>query len=210
MIRVLVADDHGVLRDGLCRLLESDPEIRVVAAANDGREAVAQAAATQPEVVVMDISMPSMGGIEATRTIVGKAPATAVVMLSVHSAERTVREALAAGARGYLLKESAGAEVLSAVRAVAAGGRYFGQGLRLSETGEPHGASDPTARLTASERRVLRLIVEGRSNAEAARELGLSQRTVETYRCRLMDKLQIGDLPALVKFAVRHGITSVE
>ncbi|HUK05113.1 MAG TPA: response regulator transcription factor [Burkholderiales bacterium] len=210
MIRVLVADDHGVLRDGLCRLLESDPEIRVVAAANDGREAVAQAAATQPEVVVMDISMPIMGGIEATRTIIGNAPDTSVVMLSVHSGERTVREALAAGARGYLLKESAGAEVLSAVRAVAAGGRYLGQGLGLHEHDDARRAGDPTARLTASERRVLRLVVEGRSNAQAARELGLSQRTVETYRCRLMDKLQIADLPALVKFAVRHGITSVD
>jgi len=210
VIRVLVADDHGVLRDGLCRLLESDPEIRVVAAANDGREAVAQAAATQPEVVVMDISMPNMGGIEATRTIIGNAPDISVVMLSVHSGERTVREALAAGARGYLLKESAGAEVLSAVRAVAAGGRYLGQGLGLHEHDYARRAGDPTARLTASERRVLRLVVEGRSNAQAARELGLSQRTVETYRCRLMDKLQIADLPALVKFAVRHGITSVD
>jgi len=210
VIRVLVADDHGVLRDGLCRLLESDPEIRVVAAANDGREAVAQAAATQPEVVVMDISMPNMGGIEATRTIIGNAPDISVVMLSVHSGERTVREALAAGARGYLLKESAGAEVLSAVRAVAAGGRYLGQGLCLHEHDDARRAGDPTARLTASERRVLRLVVEGRSNAQAARELGLSQRTVETYRCRLMDKLQIADLPALVKFAVRHGITSVD
>lgn len=210
MIRVLVADDHGVLRDGLCRLLESDPEIRVVAAANDGREAVARAAATQPEVVLMDISMPNMSGIDATRSIVDNAPETGVVMLSVHSGERTVRDALAAGARGYLLKESAGAEVLSAVRAVAAGGRYLGQGLGLHEHDEARGAGDPTARLTASERRVLRLVVEGRSNAEAARELGLSLRTVETYRCRLMDKLQIADLPALVKFAVRHGITSVD
>jgi len=206
MIRVLVADDHGVMRDGLRRLLETDPEIRVVAAANDGREAVAQAAATRPEVVVMDISMPRMGGIEATRAIVGQSPDTGVVMLTMHSAECTVREALDAGARGYLLKETAGAEVLSAVRAVAAGGRYFGAGL----DGPARGADDPSVRLTASERRVLRLVVDGRSNAEAARELGLSPRTVETYRGRLMDKLQVDDLPALVKFAIRNGLTSAE
>ena len=208
MIRVLVADDHGVLREGLCRLLETDPEIRVVGAASDGRDAVAQAAATRPEVVVMDISMPMMGGIEATRAIVGHAPETAVVMLSMHSAECTVREALDAGARGYLLKETAGREVLEAVRAVAAGARYLGPGLRDLEAARASG--DPTARLTASERRVLRLVVEGKSNAEAAQLLGLSPRTVETYRIRLMDKLQVDDLPSLVKFAIRNGLTSIE
>jgi DNA-binding NarL/FixJ family response regulator len=212
VIRVLVADDHGVMRDGLCRLLEADPEIRVVAAANDGQEAVAQAAATHPEVVVMDISMPNMGGIEATRSIVGNAPETGVVMLSMYSTDCIVREALDAGARGYLLKESAGAEVLRAVHAVAAGGRYLGAGLAGAQDGEPdeHAAVDPTARLTASERRVLRLVVEGKSNIETARLLGLSPRTVETYRGRLMEKLQVRDLPALVKFAIRNGLTSAK
>lgn len=210
MIRVLVADDHGVLRDGLCRLLETDPEIRVVAAANDGHEAVAQAAATRPEVVVMDISMPKMDGIEATRSIVGNAPGIGVVMLSMYSTDRMVREALDAGARGYLLKESAGAEVLRAVRAVAAGGRYLGPGISAALRGGPgeQRGVDPTARLTASERRVLRMVVEGKSNIETARLLGLSPRTVETYRGRLMEKLQVRDLPALVKFAIRNGLTS--
>jgi DNA-binding NarL/FixJ family response regulator len=211
VIRVLVADDHGVLRDGLCRLLETDPEIRVVAAANDGHEAVAQAAAMRPEVVLMDISMPNMGGIEATRSIVNLAPETGVVMLSMHSAECTVREALDAGARGYLLKESAGAEVLSAVRAVAAGGRYLGQGLGALHPGPARGdPGDLSARLTVSERRILRHVVEGKSNVETARLLGLSPRTVETYRGRLMEKLQVDDLPALVKFAIRNGLTSAE
>ena len=212
MIRVLVADDHGVLRDGLRRLLETDPEIRVVADANDGREAIAQAAATRPQVVVMDISMPKMDGIESTRAIISNAPDTGVVMLSMHSADSTVREALDAGARGYLLKESAGAEVLSAVRAVAAGGSYFGEGLGAAQRGQARGGSnvDPTARLTESERRVLRLVVQGKSNIETARALDLSPRTVETYRARLMEKLQVGDLPALVKFAIRNGLTSID
>jgi DNA-binding NarL/FixJ family response regulator len=209
VIRVLVADDHGVLRDGLCRLLETDPEIRVVAAANDGHEAVAQAAATRPEVVLMDISMPKMDGIEATRAIVSNVPGTGVVMLSMHGNDCVVREALDAGARGYLLKDSAGAEVLRAVRAVAAGGHYLGQRLAGAQGGEP-GADDPTARLTASERRVLRLVVEGKSNVETARQLGLSPRTVETYRGRLMEKLRVHDLPALVKFAIRNGLTSTD
>jgi DNA-binding NarL/FixJ family response regulator len=212
VIRVLVADDHGVLREGLCRLLETDPEIRVVAAANDGLEAVVQAAATHPEVVVMDISMPRMGGIEATRSIVGNAPQTGVVMLSMHSAAGTVRAALDAGARGYVLKESAGTEVLDAVRAVAAGGRYLGVGLENAQRGAAGdgSAADPTARLTASEVRVLRLVVDGKSNIETALRLGLSPRTVETYRSRLMEKLRVDDLPALVKFAIRNGLTSTD
>ena len=209
MIRVLVADAHGVMRDGLRRLLDADPGICVVAVADDGRSAIAQAAALRPEVVVMDISMPALGGIEATRWIVGNVPDAAVVILSMHSAECTVREALAAGARGYLLEESAGEDVIGAVRAVAAGERYFGRGLGFLEGGRSPNRADPTACLTASERRVLRLVVEGKSNAEAARLLGLSARTVETYRVRLMHKLQVGDLPALVKFAIRHGLTPV-
>lgn len=212
MIRVLVADDHGVLREGLCRLLETDPEIRVVAAANDGREAVEQAEAMRPAVVLMDIAMPRMGGIEATRSIMEKAPETGVVMLSMYGSDCLVREALEAGARGYLLKESAGAEVRDAVRAVAAGGRYLGQGLenaQRSAAGDG-GAADPTARLTASELRVLRLVVDGKSNIETALRLGLSSRTVETYRSRLMEKLHVDDLPALVKFAIRYGLTSTD
>jgi DNA-binding NarL/FixJ family response regulator len=158
----------------------------------------------------MDISMPRMGGIEATRSIMGNAPETGVVMLSMYSAEILVQEALNAGARGYLLKESVGAEVLRAVRAVAAGGKYLGQGIagaQSAESGEA-GTADPTARLTASERRVLHLVVEGKSNIETARLLGLSPRTVETYRGRLMEKLRVHDLPALVKFAIRNGLTS--
>jgi DNA-binding NarL/FixJ family response regulator len=133
-------------------------------------------------------------------------------MLSMYSANCLVREALEAGARGYLLKESAGAEMLDAVRTVAAGGRYFGQGLESAQRGATggQGAADPTARLTASELRVLRLVVDGKSNIETARRLGLSPRTVETYRSRLMEKLRVDDLPALVKFAIRNGLTSTD
>ena len=207
MIRVMLADDHGVLRDGLRRLLEADTGITVVAAAKDGREAIARAAETRPDVIVMDVSMPNLGGIAATRSILGSAPATGVVMLSMHSSDETIHWALDAGARGYLLKDSASDEVVSAVRAVAAGGCYLGQGIALKSV-EPDGGL--AGHLTTSERRVLRLIVEGKSNAEAAQILDLSPRTVETYRARLMEKLQLEDLPALVKFAIRNGITSVD
>ena len=210
MIRVLLADDHAVLCDGLRQLLEMDPGIKVVAAVNDGHEAISRAAELLPDVVVMDISMPKLGGIEATRAIVGRAGTIGVVVLSMHSAEDTIRLALEAGARGFLLKESAGAEVGNAVRAVAAGGCYLGEGIALDklESRRPGGLLN--GKLTASERRVLRLVVEGKSNAEAAGILGLSVRTVETYRGRLMQKLQIDDVAGLVKFAIRHGLTTLD
>jgi DNA-binding NarL/FixJ family response regulator len=213
VIRVLLADDHGVVRDGLCRLLELDPDITVVAAANDGREAIAKAAEMLPEVVVMDVSMPNIGGIEATRSIVRQSPGTGVVMLSMHASAQVIRQALLAGARGYLLKESAGEEVVRAVKAVAAGRRYMGDGVdvrMLTEYPKGTGGRDVIESLTPRERQILQLVVEGKTNAEAAAILELSPRSVETYRGRLMHKLDIKDLPALVKFAIRHGFTSAE
>jgi DNA-binding NarL/FixJ family response regulator len=211
--RILIADDHGVLRDGVRELLEISPDLRVIATARDGREAVAKAAELAPEVVVMDISMPKLSGIEATRLIVGKAPATGVLILSMHRSLKMIGKALAAGARGYLLKESVGSELVFAVRAIAAGGRYFGKGMavRANEVSLrdafDHCAGDL---LTVAEQEILRLVVDGSSNAEAARALGLSPRTIETYRGRMMQKLQLEDLPALVKFAIRHGITGFD
>jgi DNA-binding NarL/FixJ family response regulator len=207
VINVLLADDHGVLRDGVRRLLESHADIKVVATADDGVAAVEQAAALQPDVAVLDISMPRLSGLDATRRIAERAPHTRVVILSMHSSADMIREALGAGACSYLLKESAGDEVVRAVRAVAAGRRFLGEGLaeRLFEAGD-----GSLARLTAREREVLQLIAQGKSNAEAAAALGLSTRSVETYRLRLMQKLGIGDLASLVKFAIRHGITTLE
>ncbi len=213
MIRVVLADDHAVLRDGLERLVQTCTDMRVVATAGDGLEAIAKAAEMQPGIVVMDISMPEMGGIEATRALLSRAPAIGVIMLSMHSARDTIAMALDAGARGYLLKDSAGAEVVTAIRAVAAGGVYLGQGVPVDalEAQCPGGpVRTAMGELTFNERRILRLIADGKSNIETARILGLSPRTVETYRGRLMEKLQLEDLPALVKFAVRTGMTSVE
>jgi DNA-binding NarL/FixJ family response regulator len=208
VISVLLADDHGVLRDGMQRLLEANADIRVVAVAQDGLEAVRKAAELQPDVVVMDISMPGMNGLAATRRIAERAPRSGVVILSMHSSADMVRAALAAGARGYLLKESAGDEVVRAVRAAAAGRRFLGEGV--ADKVLPGGPPAPLDQLTAREREVLQLVVQGKSNAEAAAILGLSPRSVETYRLRLMQKLGIEDLPSLVKFAIRHGMTSIE
>jgi DNA-binding NarL/FixJ family response regulator len=208
VISVLLADDHGVLRDGVRRLLEANADIKVIGAADDGVEAVEQAAGLQPDIVVMDISMPGMNGFEATRRILDHAPATGVVMLSMHSSTEMAREAFAAGARGYVLKESAGDEVVRAVKAVAAGHRFVGEGVAYKvHVGD---TASRIPRLTAREREILPLIVNGKSNAEAAAILGLSPRSVETYRLRLMQKLGIEDLPTLVKFAIRHGMTTLE
>jgi DNA-binding NarL/FixJ family response regulator len=210
-ISVLLADDHGVLRDGVRRLLEANADIRVTGTADDGRAAVEQAVKLTPDVAVVDISMPVISGIEVTRCITRQVPATAVVILSMHSSAELVREALRAGARGYLLKESAGDDVVKAVRAVVAGKRFLGNGIAdaLIESCVL-GRSDVMEQLTAREREVVRLVAEGKSNAEAAATLGLSPRSVETYRLRLMQKLGLADLPSLVKFAIRHGITTLE
>jgi DNA-binding NarL/FixJ family response regulator len=212
VIKVLLADDHGVLRDGVQRLLEVHSDIKVVSMVSDGREAVEMAGRLRPDVVVMDITMPGLSGIDATRALVEKLPEIGVVVLSMHSTVELVRQALLAGARGYLLKESAGREVESAVRAVAAGRRFLGAGIADKIAAEyPYAIKrSDLDYLTPREREVLRLIVEGRSSAEAAAILGLSPRSVDTYRARLMDKLQIDDLPSLVKFAIRHGITTTD
>ncbi len=212
-IAVLLADDHGVLRDGMRRLLESNTDISVVAAAQDGLEAVQQAALLHPDVVVMDIAMPQLNGIEATRLIVGQSPATGVVILSMHFSSELIRQAFSGGARGYLLKESAASEVVTAVRAVAAGGQYLGRGITIQGIDARYDgahAASVLRYLTQTELDILKLVVNGKSNAEAALLLRLSPRTVETYRSRLMEKLQLDDLPALVKFAVRYGLTTLD
>ena len=214
-IRVLVVDDHGVVRDGLRLLLESGLDIRVVGEAGDGGEAVLRAQALRPDVVVMDLAMPVLGGLEATQRLSESCPDARVVVVSMHGTTEHVARAFRAGARAFVLKESAGKEVLNAVRAAHTGRRYVSRKiadrcgvdeLRGHRNPPPEGRLE---RLSAREREVLRLVVEGRSSAEIARLLTLSPKTVETYRSRLMMKLGIDDLPSLVKFAIQEGLTSV-
>ena len=207
-IRVLLVDDHAMLRAGLKALLEA-AGISVVGEAGDGRAALQRAVELKPDVVVMDISMPDMNGIEAARLLREKCPATRVVMLSMHSSSEHVYRAFEAGAAGYLLKESAGEEAEAAVRAVHGGNRYISSAIATPESAAQSHAkhSSPLERLTARERRVLQLVVEGKSSAEIGKALFLSRKSVETYRSRLMKKLGVSDVPALVKFAILHGIT---
>jgi len=212
-IRVLIADDHKVVADGLCHLLGAQSDIEVVDSVRSGREAVSRTVELHPHVVLMDSTMPDMNGIEATRMIRARQPETRVLMLSVHSDPLHVVRALRAGAAGYVPKSSAGSDVVDAIRAVHGGKRYLHPTIAeavLEQLVEPQKTDDPLARLSSRERQVLQLLAEGRSVADIAAALSLSPRTVETYRARMIEKLEIRDLPGLVKFAIVHGLTSLE
>jgi DNA-binding NarL/FixJ family response regulator len=212
-ISVILADDHQVVRDGLKTLLEAQSDIRVVGAAADGVDAVAKAAQLKPDVVVMDISMPDMNGVEAARRIHAARAETRIVMLSMHSDAEHVYRALEAGATGYLLKNSAGSELVTAVRAVHAGRRYLTEKINelviAGYLGEKRAAS-PLESLSKRERDILQHIVDGRNNRETAELLHISVKTVETYRSRMLQKLGIRNVTELVKFAITHGLTEVK
>jgi DNA-binding NarL/FixJ family response regulator len=212
-IRVVLADDHSVVRDGLRFLLEAEGDIVVVGAAATGREVLRVARDVMPDVIVMDLAMPMLNGTEATLQIRQALPATRVLILSMHSTTEHIYRAFQAGAQGYVLKESAGPEVVAAVRAVHAGRRYLSQ--KIAETvlddyvRERH-SSGPLDSLSARERQILQLVAEGKTTAEAASVLFLSPKTVETYRSRVMHKLGVRDFAGLVRFAVQHGLTPLE
>jgi DNA-binding NarL/FixJ family response regulator len=209
-ISVLLADDHSILRDGLAALLETQEGISVAGHARDGREAVRKAAELKPDVVIMDIVMPELDGIEATHLIQRASPLTRVVILSMYSTTEHIFRALQAGAKGYLLKESAGAELVAAVRTVHAGRRFLSQKITESVVDDyvrQHVPTDALGTLSSRERQILQLVAAGNSTADIARALSLSPKTVDTYRSRLMQKLDIGNFAALVKFAIACGLT---
>jgi DNA-binding NarL/FixJ family response regulator len=213
MIDVLLLDDHAVVRDGLRALLAVQPDIRVVGSFDDAAQAVAFASATPPHVAVLDIAMPGLDGVEAAQRIHDCCPDTRILMLSMHASPEHIYQALRAGASGYVLKESAGSEVVAAVRAVHAGRRYLSEKLSpraLEDYMRERDTEHPLERLSRRELQVLKLIVDGATSAEAAALLGLSPKSVDTYRSRTMVKLEIDDLAGLVKFAIRHGVTSLE
>jgi two-component system, NarL family, response regulator NreC len=214
VVRILLADDHTVMRAGLRLLLERHDNFEVVGEAADGREAVEIAAAQKPDVVVRDVAMPHLNGVEAARQILSRNPDTAIVMLSMHSDESYVLRSLKAGARGYLLKDSAEADLIAAIQAIVEGRSFFSPGVRalLKEDYiyrlQKFGADDTYELLTAREREVLQLVAEGRSNKEVASLLGLSLYTVETHRTHILQKLNLHSVPELILYAVRKGIIS--
>lgn len=212
-ITIFLADDHPLIMDGLQLILDNEPDFKVVGQAVDGRSLVQAVVKQQPDVVIVDVTMPELNGIEATRQIQEQCPDCRVIMLSMHSTPRLVLRALEAGASGYLVKGTANEEVVQAVRTVVLDQRYLSQKVadllgQVSLTGSRIGQiKDPLQRLSDREREVLQLVVEGYSNARIAETLHLSPKSIATYRSRIMQKLNMPDLPSLIKFAIENDLT---
>jgi DNA-binding NarL/FixJ family response regulator len=213
-IRILLADDHNIMRRGLRLLLERQPGFEVVAEAADGREAAERAEATHPDIAVLDIAMPNMSGIEAAQRIRALLPQAAIVILSMHSDESYVLRALKAGAKGYLLKDSAESDLIDAIKAVSEGKAFFSPEISKILVEDyvrdmrKRGAEDSYELLTSREREILHLLAEGKSNKDIATLLDLSLYTVETHRRNLQDKLNLHSLAELILYAVRKGVIS--
>ena len=206
-IRILLADDHAVVRQGFKMILSAQPDMEIVGEAGNGREALELAAKLQPDVVVMDVAMPELNGIEATRRMAENAPHARVLALSMHKDSVYVREILRAGARGYLLKDSVAADLVSAVRAIAAGEGYLSPAVSdaVLDDYRRH-VTNPIDLLTSREREVLQMLAEGKTNKEIAGILNLSVYTVDAHRGRIMEKLNVHSINELVRFAVRNGL----
>jgi DNA-binding NarL/FixJ family response regulator len=210
-IRVLVADDHTIVRQGLVGILKASPEIEVVAEAADGNEAVQMSLKTKPDVVVLDVSMPRLSGIEAARRIHEALPAARILVLTMHDDEEYILKMVRAGASGYLLKDGAASELLAGIRALKAGKTHFGPHAEraLAEAfarDRPSEPADPYERLTDREREVFQLVVEGKTNAEIGEMLFISAKTVDNHRTRLMEKLGLHSAAEVIRYAARHKL----
>lgn len=210
-VKILIADDHEIVRHGVRNLLASVPAYELCAEATTGREAVRLVEEHSPRVVVLDISMPELNGIEAARQILKNAPETKVLIFTVHDAERVVYEVFQAGAHGYVLKSDAGRQLLGAIETVLSGKHYFSSHVSevLFESFQrkdlPH-ASEDSAKPTSREREIIQLLAEGSSNKEVAAALGISEKTVETHRAAVMRKLGLHSIGELVRYAIRNHI----
>jgi DNA-binding NarL/FixJ family response regulator len=209
---VFVADDHAILRDGLATLLAAQSDMEVVGTAGNGREAIAGVLRLAPHVAIIDISMPELDGIEATRQILAGNPDVHVMILSMHAGAQHVFHALEAGVRGYLLKESASREVIEAVRIVQSGRRYLSPRVAeiVAQGVSDRSAVSPLSSLSQREREILKLVADGHSSVRIGIMLHLSPKTVDTYRSRMMQKLHVSDLAGVIKLAIQHGLTSLE
>ena len=212
---ILLVDDHAIIRQGLCSLLEKQPDIEVIAEANNGRKALELVRQLMPDIVIMDVTMPGLNGIEATRQIYNQLPQVKVIALSIHSNRRFISDMLRAGAAGYILKECLFDELVQAIQAVAAGDTYLSPRItgvvvedyinRLSTD-----VDSPLSLLTSREREVLQLVAEGKSTKQIALKLHVSNKTIEANRRQIMDKLGLHSIAELTKYAIREGLTTLE
>jgi DNA-binding NarL/FixJ family response regulator len=215
-IKVFIADDHALLRDGLRAVLERHPGLEVVGEAGDGREAVKRIEETLPDVVIMDIAMPGLNGLEATRQLRKILPRTKILVLSMYDDQDSIYDLLRAGASGYMLKGSNAADLVTAIESVAKGGTFLNPIVAgrvvegyVGRGEESRGAPGGETTLTAREREVLQLVAEGHGNAKIAAKLGISPKTVETHRANIAAKLDIRDVPGLVKYAIKKGLVRI-
>jgi two-component system, NarL family, response regulator NreC len=213
-LRLVLGDDHTLVRQGICKILEEQPEWQVIGQANNGREAVEQVVALQPDVAILDIGMPLLNGIEATRQLVRRLPGLRVLILSMHADEAYITQALHAGAKGYLLKDSADTDLIRAVTAIAAGKSFFSPAVSTVMLDDyvrqlaDKGIADRYDSLSEREREIFQLIAEGHSNKEVAEILSISPATVETHRAHILQKLDVHNTAELVLYAVRRGVIS--
>jgi DNA-binding NarL/FixJ family response regulator len=214
-ITVFLADDHTIVRQGLAKLLEGEPDLRVIGEAENGREAVAKVEKLKPHIVLMDIAMPLLNGIEATRQIRKICPQTKVIILSMHSHERYISELFSLGASGYLLKSSTGSDIIDAIHAARKGNTYLSPSISskviedyLSLKKNSH-QDDHYSRLSNREREVFQMIAEGRSTKEIAEILCVSPSTVKTHRSNIMEKLEMDNISQLIQFAIHLGIVEL-
>lgn len=211
-IRVIIADDHEIVRQGVRNIVENEPDMDLVGEATNGRDAIDLVAAEKPDLAILDLTMPELNGIEATRQIVRQQPGTRVLIFTMHDAEQLVHEVFAAGAAGYLLKSDAGRKLVTAIHAIAEGSRFFSS--RLSEVimdgflrrDTPHQPAENRPSPSAREREIIQLLAEGRSNKEVAATLGISVKTAETHRAAVMRKLGLHSISELVRYAIRNHI----
>lgn len=210
-IKILIADDHKILRDGLVNVIEKNPNLKVVGEATNGREAIKLCATLEPDVVIMDVAMEGLNGVEATRQISQDFPKSKVIALSMHSNKRFILGMFKAGAYGYLLKDCDSSELIKAVKTVAENKKYISQhisGAIVEELISP--ADNDESKLSQREKEILQLISEGRSSKEIAETLFLSSKTVDSHRKNIMDKLELFTIPDLTKYAIKTGLTSLE